>query len=64
MGVQTRPERPEPPKSWVLSVPELSRTRPELFRTRPEPQFSVNRRQTHPASRPHRGYESRLAWLV
>ena len=27
-------------------------------------QFSVNRRQKHPASRPHRDYESRLAWVV
>lgn len=41
MGVQTRPERPEPPKSWVFAVPELSRTRPELFKPVPNRSFPL-----------------------
>jgi hypothetical protein len=41
MGVQTRPERPEPPKSWVFAVPELSPTRPELFKPVPNRSFPL-----------------------
>ena len=41
MGVQTRPERPEPPRSWVLSVPELSPKRPELFKPVPNRSFPL-----------------------
>ena len=35
--------------------------RARIFQTMHGWQFSVNRRQTHPASRLHRGYVSRLA---
>lgn len=41
MGDQTRPERPEPPRSWVLSVPELSPKRPELFKPVPNRSFPL-----------------------
>lgn len=41
MGVQTRPERPEPPKSWVFAVPEVSRKRPELFKPVPNRSFPL-----------------------
>ena len=41
MGVQTRPERPEPPKSWVFAVPELSRKRPEIFKPVPNRSFPL-----------------------
>lgn len=41
MGVQTRPERPEPPRSWVFAVPELSRKRPELFKPVPNRSFPL-----------------------
>jgi len=41
MGVQTRPERPEPPKSWILSVPELSPKRPGLFESVPDGSFPL-----------------------
>ena len=41
MGVQTRPERPEPPRSWVFAVPELSPTRPELFKPVPDGSFPL-----------------------
>ena len=56
------PSRPSPPAEKLDFirpgfVPKASR----IFQTRPGWQFSVNHRQTHPASRPHRGYVSRLA---
>ena len=41
MGVQTRPERPEPPRSWVFAVPELSPKRPELFKPVPNRSFPL-----------------------
>ena len=41
MGVQTRPERPEPPRSWVFAVPELSPKRPELFESVPDGSFPL-----------------------
>lgn len=41
MGAQTRPFRPEPPKSWVFAVPDLSRTRPELFKPVPNGSFPL-----------------------
>jgi len=40
-GVQTRPECPEPPKSSVFAVSELSRTRPELFKPVPNRSFPL-----------------------
>ena len=41
MGVQTRPERPEPPRSWVFAVPDLSRRRPQLFKPVPNRSFPL-----------------------
>ena len=38
---QTRPERPEPPKSWVFAVPDLSRTRPGFFKPVPDGSFPL-----------------------
>ena len=38
---QTRPERPEPPKSWVFAVPDLSPTRPGFFKPVPDGSFPL-----------------------
>lgn len=41
MVCQTRPSRPEPQKSSLLSVPDLSPKRPELFKPVPNGSFPL-----------------------
>jgi hypothetical protein len=38
---QMRPIRPEPPKSWVFAVPDLSPKRPGLLESVPDGSFPL-----------------------
>ena len=41
MVVQTRPKRPQPPKSWVLSVPKVSPKCPRFSQSVPNRSFPL-----------------------